>query len=225
MSKPLNIRKKLSELTQTKTSIKIIDNFDLFRSIMKFNSSDEFYFIQILIRGKDGHTKPGVNGNNKNRLIKIYTIKSVEHLTKVEQEIKAICKAVNGRAYIHPTKRSFREVANEMFKTFTETYISQNDIGLKGCYSTACGKSYISKDKKYIVDLDGDDVYKLNKIVEFIENECEPIGTLKLQYIVPTAHGKHLICKAFNTAKFGIQYPSIDVHKNNPTLLYFECSD
>lgn len=225
MSKPLNIRKKLSELTQTKTSMKIIDNFDLFRSIMKFNSSDEFYFIQILIRGKDGHTEPGVNGSNKNRLIKIYTIKSVEHLTKVEQEIKAICKAVNGRAYIYPTKRSFREVANEMFKTFTETYISQNDIGLKRCYSTACGKSYISKDKKYIVDLDGDDVYKLNKIVDFIENECEPIDTLKLQYIVPTAHGKHLICKAFNTTKFGIQYPSIDVHKNNPTLLYFECFD
>ena len=59
-------------------------------------------------------------------------------------------------------------------------------------------------------------------IAQFIEEECEPFDTLKLQYIVPTAHGKHLICKPFNTAKFGQKYPEVDVHKNNPTLLYFE---
>ena len=98
--------------------MKIVDNFELFKSVMKFDSEDDFYFVQILIRGKDGHTEQGVNGNNKNRLIKIYTIKSAEHLSRVEDEIKAICHAVNARAYIHPSRRSFREVANEMFRNF-----------------------------------------------------------------------------------------------------------
>ena len=207
--------------------MKIVDNFKLFKSVMKFDSEDDFYFVQILIRGKDGHTEQGVNGNNKNRLIKIYTIKSADHLSRVEDEIKAICRAVNGRAYIHPARRSFREVADEMFRNFTQTYISHNDIGLKGCYSTACGKSFVTKHKLYVVDLDGEDanIDKMNAVAEFIEDECEPFGTLKLQYIVPTAHGKHLICKPFNTQKFCEKFPTIDVHKNNPTLLYFESLD
>lgn len=207
--------------------MKIVDNFELFKSVMKFDSEDDFYFVQILIRGKDGHTEQGVNGNNKNRLIKIYTIKSADHLSRVEDEIKAICRAVNGRAYIHPARRSFREVADEMFRNFTQTYISHNDIGLKGCYSTACGKSFVTKHKLYVVDLDGEDanIDKMNAVAEFIEDECEPFGTLKLQYIVPTAHGKHLICKPFNTQKFCEKFPTIDVHKNNPTLLYFESLD
>lgn len=204
--------------------MKIVDNFELFKSVMKFDSEDDFYFVQILIRGKDGHTEQGVNGNNKNRLIKIYTIKSAEHLSRVEEEIKAICHAVNARAYIHPSRRSFREVANEMFRNFTQTFLSHNDVGLKGCYSTACGKSFITKHKLYVIDLDEEfaETNKLNEITEFIEEECEPFDTLKLQYIVPTAHGEHLICKPFNTAKFGQKYPEVDVHKNNPTLLYFE---
>jgi len=202
----------------------IVDNFELFKSVMKFDSEDDFYFVQILIRGKDGHTEQGVNGNNKNRLIKIYTIKSAEHLSRVEDEIKAICHAINARAYIHPARRSFREVANEMFRNFTQTFLSHNDIGLKGCYSTACGKSFVTKHKLYVVDLDGElaEQDKLNEIAQYIEEECEPVDVLKLQYIVPTAHGKHLICKPFNTAKFGQKYPNVDVHKNNPTLLYFE---
>lgn len=204
--------------------MKIVDNFELFKSVMKFDSEDDFYFVQILIRGKDGHTEQGVNGNNKNRLIKIYTIKSAEHLSRVEEEIKAICHAVNARAYIHPSRRSFREVANEMFRNFTQTFLSHNDVGLKGCYSTACGKSFITKHKLYVIDLDEEfaETNKLNEITEFIEEECEPFDTLKLQYIVPTAHGNHLICKPFNTAKFGQKYPEVNVHKNNPTLLYFE---
>ena len=49
----------------------IVDNFKLIRDYLTFNNPDEFYFLQVLIRGKDGHTEQGVNGNNKNRVIKI----------------------------------------------------------------------------------------------------------------------------------------------------------
>ena len=48
----------------------IEDNFNIFKKIINPLNEDEFYFIQILIRGNDGHTESGVNGNNKNRLIK-----------------------------------------------------------------------------------------------------------------------------------------------------------
>ena len=203
----------------------IVDNFNVFKKIINTLNEDEFYFVQILIRGKDGHTEPGINGNNKNRLIKFYTIKSAEHLEKVENEIKSICNAVNARAYIHPTKRSFKAVSKECLKATVEMFLSENNIGLKGAYSTACGKSYITADKKFVIDLDDENASqeKIKEIVDYITNECEPLSHNKLCYRVDTAHGMHLITTPFNTAKFCQKFPGIDVHKNNPTLLYFNC--
>ena len=203
----------------------IVDNFNVFKKIINTLNEDEFYFVQILIRGKDGHTEPGINGNNKNRLIKFYTIKSAEHLEKVENEIKSICNAVNARAYIHPTKRSFKAVSKECLKATVEMFLSENNIGLKGAYSTACGKSYITADKKFVIDLDDENASqeKIKEIVDYITNECEPLNHNKLCYRVDTAHGMHLITTPFNTAKFCQKFPGIDVHKNNPTLLYFNC--
>lgn len=205
--------------------MKLVNNFNLFKEIMEFNNEDEFYFVQILIRGKDGHTEQGVNGNNKNRLIKYYTIRSVDELSKKEEEIKSICHALNARAYIHPTKRSFSEVADATLRVTTDMYLSgKNVVGLKGAYSTACGKSFISNDKKFVVDIDKEDE-NLVDIVNFIEIWCDPKPEAKFLYKVPTAHGVHIITKPFNTKLFSERYPDIDVHKNNPTLLYFECLD
>lgn len=203
----------------------IVDNFNVFKKIINTLNEDEFYFVQILIRGKDGHTEPGINGNNKNRLIKFYTIKSAEHLEKVENEIKSICNAVNARAYIHPTKRSFKAVSKECLKATVEMFLSENNMGLKGAYSTACGKSYITSDKKFVIDLDDENASqeKIKEIVDYITNECEPLSHNKLCYRVDTAHGMHLITTPFNTARFYQKFPDIDVHKNNPTLLYFNC--
>lgn len=206
--------------------MKLIDNFNLFKEVLDFNNENEFYFVQVLIRGKDGHNEQGVNGNNKNRLIKYYTIRSLKELESKEDEIKALCHALNARAYIHPTKRSFKEVANETLKVTVDMYLSGNNvIGLKGAYSTACGKSFITNDKKFVIDLDGDDADKIVEILNFVEIWCEPLAVAKFLYKVPTAHGMHLIMRPFNTAKFSSEYPGIDVHKNNPTLLYFECLD
>ena len=203
--------------------MKLVNNFNLFKEIMEFNNEDEFYFVQILIRGKDGHTEQGVNGNNKNRLIKYYTIRSVDELCRKEEEIKSICHALNARAYIHPTKRSFSEVADATLRVTTDMYLSgKNVVGLKGAYSTACGKSFISNDKKFVIDIDKEDE-NLVDIVNFIEIWCDPKAEAKFLYKVPTAHGVHIITKPFNTKLFSERYPDIDVHKNNPTLLYYKC--
>jgi len=206
----------------------IVDNFDLltkklFETPMQ---DDEFFFVQVLVRGKDGNA---VSGNNKNRLVKYYVIRSPEDLLSRKKEIIALCEADNARAYIHPTKRSLKEVANLALELTTHTYVSQNWIGLRGVYSTAAGKSYISSDKKYIVDLD--DIHEGDILLKKIEKRLYEIrgkgGNLsnKVFAIVPTKSGLHLITYPFDVDTFKKDFPNIDVHKNNPTLLYFSWED
>ena len=37
---------------------------------------------------------------------------------------------------------------------------------------------------------------------------------------IPTKSGWHIITTPFNLQQFKEKYPDIDVHKNNPTILY-----
>lgn len=210
--------------------IKEIDNFsfiaDKFFDETGKLPEGEFYYIQILIRGKDGHN---VSGNNKNRLIKYYTVTNREQFLNLKDEIIAISKAVNARVYIHPTKRSFKTVAGAALELATHSYVTENHIGLKSIFSTAAGISYITKDKKFIVDLDDIDI-NTSKGKERYDNivkalyECRGAGgpnSDKVFLRMPTKSGMHLITYPFDVDEFKKKFPEIDVHKNNPTLLYF----
>ena len=58
----------------------IIDNFDLISNILEWNNKDEFYFLQIIQRKKDGNETG--RGNNGARLIKAYYIFNKEQLER-----------------------------------------------------------------------------------------------------------------------------------------------
>ena len=203
----------------------LVDNFELLSNYLftyrRSLNEDEFYFLQILVRGKDGNR---VSGNNKNRLVKYYVIRSKEQLLDLKEEIIGICNVVNGRAYIHPTRRSLKEVANKTLIDTSLTFVSQNWIGLRGVYSTACGQSYVSNDKQFIVDLDDFTIDQVKEVFDFVNTlrgREDEMGNIS-QLIVPTKHGYHLITNAFDVGEFAKKYPNIDIHKNNPTLLYYK---
>lgn len=203
----------------------LVDNFELLAGYLfderRPLTEDEFYFLQILVRGKDGNH---VSGNNKNRLVKYYVIRSKEQLLDLKDEIIGICHVVNGRAYIHPTRRSLKEVANKALEDTAHTFVSQNWIGLRGVYSTAAGQSYVSGDKQFIVDLDDfqyNDVLEVSMFIDHLRGRKDERGRIA-QKIVPTKHGYHLITNAFDVGEFTKKYPGIDIHKNNPTLLYYK---
>ena len=66
---------------------------------------------------------------------------------------------------------------------------------------------------------------KLYNIETFIDKICEPRDVYphrgaKVIINIPTKSGYHLITTPFNLQQFKEEYPDIDVHKNNPTLLY-----
>lgn len=194
-----------------------VNNFLLLKKFLKFENRDDFYFLQILQRSKDN---PDLGANN--RLIKAYSVGSIEYLNKKEKEIKLLCKTFNARAYIHLTKRSYKDVALEMLQNLVQRIRCNQMEEVYKCFTTACGISYQKEDKSWIVDIDGNvDHRTINTILRFIETECEPIGP-KFIALVPTVNGHHLITTPFNLQKFSEQYPEIDVHKNNPTLLYYK---
>jgi len=92
-------------------------------------------------------------------------------------------------------------------------------------YSTACGQSFVTSDKKFIVDLD--DIHEGDAILEQIREDIFKMrrhggeNSDKVFMTVPTKSGVHLITWPFDLSQFKQKYPDIDVHKNNPTLLYF----
>lgn len=208
--------------------MKIIDNFSLFRKFIEARpcSDDQFYFVQVLVRGKDGHLgEAGINGNNRNRMTKFYTIQSVADLDKFEDEMKGIAELVNGRVYIHPARRSFHQVANCMMKEFAELYTQGDYRGLKASFSTSAGKVFA--ERVYIVDIDDIEPTDENvaEYVEMILDCSEDRDKDRIMAVVPTVHGFHLICKPFNVKKYSdmIGKPIEEsVKKNNPTLLYYK---
>ena len=147
--------------------------------------------------------------------------------------MKMIANISNARIYIHPTKRSFKGVADVVLELTTHTYVSQNWIGLRSVFSTAAGQSYVKSDKMFIVDIDDVDMSSvdgrnyINDISKRIYeingkggNNCD-----KVVMTVPTKSGVHLITWPFDVGTFSKSYPNIDIHKNNPTLLYFSWED
>jgi hypothetical protein len=69
-----------------------------------------------------------------------------------------------------------------------------------------------------------DDIKEASPIMmAHIDNECKPYGS-KIESIIPTKSGHHLITKKFDVMKFKEKYPNIDIQKKNPTLLYYPYS-
>lgn len=190
------------------------NNLQQILKLLHFTSSDDFYFVQILKRKKE-HPELG----NNSYVVKTYYIQSKEHLEFYMSEIICLCEFHNARAYIGVNKRSFENVAFHTLKKTTDIILNKDYSSVRKAYNSVCG-SYTTGDKLFIIDIDVEDVPLLEDIILTVETKCEPFNGTKTVTLIPTKTGVHLISKPFNISKFKELYPSIDVHKNNPTILY-----
>ena len=204
----------------------IVDNFTYIGSILNFDDPDKFYFIELLQRKKDNNEFAA-----KNRLIKYYVVRSLDYFKKIEQEIKNISDLTGARVYINLNRRSFKTCTLQMLRTLADYVASENNEGIINLFQSICGKFSSEGDNKmWILDIDPDEetgklphINYLNKMINFIETECEPFNDKKkFMYTIPTVNGFHFIFHPFNLQKFSSLYPNISVHKDNPTLLYFK---
>jgi len=197
----------------------VTNNFEQIKSMLKFEK-DYFYFIQIIQRKKE---IPELGSNN--RIIRSYMISSLEKLEKNEAEIIQMCEMFNARAYIHLNRRKWSKIALECLRHNAELIANEQHDGIKSSLETTIGRHNCEPkgEKTWIVDIDDTNI-DISLMMAFIDYECEPKTTVfnnsKGVAVIPTKNGLHLITKPFNTQTFKEKYPNIDIHKDNPTVLY-----
>jgi hypothetical protein len=197
-----------------------IDNFNKILSMISWDDPDKFYFLQIIKRRKDNPALP-----RDMKLIDTFLIGSKKEYTSKIPAIKEIARLNNARVYFWLNTRSYKVCALKMITAIAVRLEAGEHKSINSLYYSICGKNYIDKDKKWIIDLDGEFAKEplISGIVELIISLQKK--TKKESYIetIPTFNGVHLIARPFNLSEFKTHEitKGIDVHKNGPTLAYF----
>lgn len=196
----------------------IVDNWKLIRSKLDFSDSDKFYFIELMQRKKDDSSFPA-----NNRMVKYYFVYSLEYYDRIEPEVKKLSDCTGARVYILLNRRSYKKCALNLLADAAKMCIDDNFQHFPNLVSSVVGKYADEPNKNWVVDVDYDELWdgNLSKIVNTIDSLEPNPGSHKIKFDVPTLHGLHLISTPFNCQKFSQIYPNIDIHKDNPTLLYF----
>ena len=208
----------------------IIDNTELIKKLIAGCQPGEFYMLQVLHRSKDGKTPYEPEGKKiSQQTIKTYYISSPEYLDYKMNEIRDLCKMFNARAYINLNKKSWKKISLKALEILASAIAKGDDDpntykDVKTIVDSACGQTgACDKNKTWVVDVDSKD--EEIEIVRQAIDLCEPLGE-KVVADIPTLHGYHLITKPFNKAKFHQLYgKEIDLHNNNPTLLFVNKED
>lgn len=202
----------------------MVNNFELIKGLLQFNHEGDFYFIQILKRRKDN---TGMEVDM--RVINNYFIYSERQLMEdLQQRIIEECNFHNARAYIRVNVRNAEKIALQTLKKVTDMIISKDYKAVKNAYLSAAGEHHSQVPKRWIVDIDGSDWIDTFAMYTDMINGCQPLGN-KVIGCIPTKNGYHIICTPFNLQEwnklFKEPFTPIDIHKDNPTLLYCPSSN
>ena len=188
-----------------------VDNFKLIGEYVEQLqlTEDEFLFGQIMVRKKDGSRFAKSN----NQIIKDLVFRKKEDFETKKDQIVAITEALGARVYINLNPRKFSEIAIDTAGVCLDYIRNGSVVACRSAFSTACGK-FKAKRGTWVVDIDKEDLPYLTSILSFI-----PLDALVQQ--IPTVNGVHIITTGFDSRKLKEKYSDLDIHKNNPTLLYF----
>lgn len=193
----------------------IIDNFEKIKNILQFDNEDEFYYCQIIKRKKENE---GLGSNNF--VAKAYFISSLEELDKNKDEMICLAEHHNARVCINLNRRSFERIAFNTLLKVTNQIMNKDYKSIKKAYPSVCGLHSIEKEKKWLIDIDFKNMQLVSDIETYI-NTLLPANNNKVVATIETVNGFHLITTPFNMEEFNKKFSFMDVHKDNPTILYF----
>lgn len=212
-----------------------VNNFDEIRKLLKWEKEGDYYYVQLILRKKDGTTTHG-NKNNSARLIRSYQFFNIDQFNAKEIEIIKECELHGCRAGINLNKRNEEQVALELNTQLAKRLQSKNYKGINGILNTVNGAKIVddedtgeydykgSVDKFWLIDCDTVEEYEA--VLEILkDSSIKPEGE-KIITILPTYTGYHIITNRFDRMVFNkllstklTKIP--DIHKNNPVSLYY----
>ena len=197
----------------------MIDNLELIKPLLNFSEPGDFYMLYVLKRKKDQPV--GERDNHQSvRTIKTYCIESIDHLQRRWDEITQLCEMFKARGYIHVQKQNHCNVSLNMMVALAQR-IHDGNSNQKGLFDSVVGQIK-TQEKRWIADIDCPDWHAVTEVSQFI-NWLRPAGQ-KVEAVIPTRSGYHLITSKFDVKTFSEKYPEIDIQKKNPTLLYYPTS-
>lgn len=192
----------------------MIDNFDTIKRNLTFESKFDRYIVHILKRAKDDlGTTYGVNETN--RLLKTFYITSIEYLERKIPVIKDLCESNRARAYILPQVRDNSACLRNLLKVVVDN-LDNPTIKPDHLIRTAFCGYHGSRDKKWIFDLDNDNMvehilsgknddqieWTPERVLEFVGERLEECGKkASSAYMVSTRNGCCLITPPFDIRK------------------------
>jgi len=201
----------------------MIDNIELIKPLLNFSEEGDFYQLYVLLRKKDQTTDKA--NHQSVRTIKSYCITSLEYLDKRYEEVKMLCEVFKARAYIHVCKQNHRDVGMNMI-TEIVTRIQSGQINQKNVFDSVVGQLK-TQEKRWIIDIDSHSISEKNRVINIIERVRPTDKGSKIEAVIPTKNGIHLITKRFDVKDFTDQMAERpgkdlpDIQKKNPTLLYY----
>ena len=201
--------------------MKAIDNFSVIRKILRFPTEESFYFLQVLKRRKD-------NPDLEKDMIHLadFYIYSLEDYDRLMDRVINLCQSENARAYLRLNVRDSKKTAMMTLKKIVDYISSENYKAVKKAYASCSGEYHSDPDKTWIVDIDNVSIDSFNhseeqiRIRQLITDLQIEAGKEPMMQFIPTRSGVHIITRPFNLQKFKSEFPDIDVHKDNMTILY-----
>ena len=174
----------------------IVNNFEyLSKYFDVLKSTEDFYYVQVIQRKKDGHRK-------SERIIKNFYIYTKEDFLNKKDFIIDLCEKYNARAYFWINPRNSRKIALECVKSYADL-VAQGDCS-KGykVWDKKCGSNPSSNyNNLWIVDVDSKDILYVTAIITAV-NKCRSKYPKNVLDIIPTAAGCHLITIGFDLHQF-----------------------
>jgi hypothetical protein len=193
----------------------MIDNSAQIRPMLSFDDKDDFYFVQIFKRRKDNPTL-----GKDQIVIGNFYIDSFDDYDEQIPRIINLCEAENARAYFRINKRNYKALAPHFLERISKIIFTKDCRAIRKTFDAIAGEFHYESDKKWIVDVDNDKNVPFGDLCDTLTHLQKESKRTALMIHIPTKNGLHIITRPFNLKKFTERFPTIDVHRDNPTLLY-----
>lgn len=208
-----------------------LNNVDKIRSLLSFNNTGDFYFVQIIKRRKDN---PDMSKDVK--VIKSFYLNSLVDYDKVVPKMIEICEKEKSRAYIRLNIRNYNKLGLKLIAEVAQMVSNGNDLKLlPNVFDSVAGQYTSDHDKKWVVDVDWVDLPEMKsyildgkmivgesataKLLSLLQNLQIDARKEPLLELIQTKNGFHVITRPFNLQLFSNVFPNIQVHKDGLTLI------